>query len=68
MNQSTPEKAPNRRASGWGLFILICGCVIFGILMSVRTELESQWLRAFVAACAAFVLGMAITQSKKFRE
>lgn len=68
MNQSTEEKTQPRRTGGWGWFILICGCIVFGILMSTRTEFESHLARAFVAACAAFVLGLAISQSKKFRK
>jgi hypothetical protein len=67
MTEETQKPAVSRRAGGWGLFILICGCVIFGMMMSWRTEMESRGERAFVAACAAFVLALAISQFRKVR-
>jgi hypothetical protein len=47
---------------------LICGVILFGTLMGIRTEFHSIWIRALVAGCAFAVLGLLVLPFRKQRE
>jgi len=65
MNDKTPDlKGPSiGRRCGW----IILGSVIFGILMSGRTEFQSPLARSLLAGCAAAILALCISQSRKIK-
>ena len=44
--------------SGEQIAQLIFGIVLFGVLMGLRTELHSLWLRMLVAGCAGAALAI----------
>jgi len=49
------------RRCGW----IILGSVLFGILMGGRAEFQSPWMRSLIAGCAAAILALCISQSRK---
>jgi hypothetical protein len=49
-----------------GLGVVVFG-VLFGILMAIRYELSSMWLRALCAGCAGGVLGLMIFMNSRLR-
>lgn len=51
------EKSPARVTIGQMAF-MAAGIVVFGLLMGIRPSFESMWIRAGVAACAFFILGV----------
>ena len=46
---------------------LIIGIVLFGVIMGLRDEFTSVWMRALVAACAGGVIGIFVLPLKKYR-
>jgi len=52
-------------AGGAGWFF---GCAVFGLLMGVRAEFQSIWVRALVAGCAFAILGLCISQFRRVRD
>ncbi len=56
MDQDQKDKPP--RMSGEQIAQLIFGIVLFGVLMGLRTEFQSLWLRMLVAGCAGAVLAI----------
>jgi hypothetical protein len=45
----------------------ICGIILFGVLMGMRGEFASFWVRVLVAACASAVLGIFVLPLRKYR-
>ena len=45
----------------------ICGIILFGVLMAMRGESHSFWVRALVAGCAGAVLGIFVLPLRKYR-
>ena len=45
----------------------ICGLILFGVLMGMRGEFESFWMRALVAGCAGAVLAILVLPVRKYR-
>ncbi len=62
MNEEQPGKPAGLRPKQ--TLKLVIGIVAFGLLMGARTELQSIWVRAVVAACAAGVLVWALSQTR----
>lgn len=50
----------------FGILMAFLG-VLFGILMAIRYELSSMWLRALCAGCAGGVLGLMIFMTFRLR-
>jgi hypothetical protein len=46
----------------------LCYIIIFGVLMGIREEFHSIWVRALVAACAGAVLGALLSRPKRWRQ
>ncbi|MES2477084.1 MAG: hypothetical protein V4640_14965 [Verrucomicrobiota bacterium] len=47
------------------LSVLVLGILIFAVLMGIRDEIPSMWLRALVAGCAAVILLVSILHLRK---
>ncbi|MES2660342.1 MAG: hypothetical protein V4689_17090 [Verrucomicrobiota bacterium] len=47
------------------LGVLVAGILLFGVLMGIRNEFHSMWLRAMLAGCAAVILLVSILRTKK---
>jgi len=45
----------------------ICGIILFGVLIGMRGEFHSFWMRALVAGCAGAVLGIFVLPLRKYR-
>ncbi len=60
-NQEAPKVPPAQIAR------FICGIILFGVLMGVRTEFHSFWMRALVAGCAGAALGIFVLPLRKYR-
>ena len=46
---------------------LIIGIILFGVVMGLRDEFSSIWMRALVAACAGGVIGIFVLPLRKYR-
>jgi hypothetical protein len=56
-----PNAPDNRsRLTGPQINQIVIGVVLFGVLMGIREEFHSIWLRAVVAGCAGGVLGLLV--------
>jgi hypothetical protein len=51
--------------SGRQVAILVSGVLIFGLLMALRADMHSVWLRILCAGCAGAVLGLSLVYLKK---
>ena len=60
-----PDKTPEQSGRPWGRFIV--GCIVFGLLMSIREEFDFIWLRVAVAGCAFVALGVSLSFFRKTR-
>ena len=58
MNEAQRVSEKGKRGRAWALLVL--SVVLFGLLMAVRSELQSIWLRALVAGLAFAVLCLAV--------
>ena len=65
MNAPIANLAKKGRSGPW--LWLATGCVMFGVLMALRVEVHSTWLRAVLAACAFGGFGFARLVFKKAR-
>lgn len=65
MSTNTTSTAPNRRKLQF--LLLVIGILLFGILMGCREEFASSWQRSLVAAAAAVVLVLSVSQFRKNR-
>lgn len=63
MNPSATASTPRSRR----LLPLVIGIMVFGFVMGCREEFEERWQRALVAAAAAMVLGLSISNYRKTR-
>jgi hypothetical protein len=63
MNEQEPRPRVHveGRRCGW----IVASCVVFGVLMGGRAELQSVWVRSMVAGLAGAALALAIAQSRK---
>lgn len=46
--------------NGWKWLRLLLGCIVFGILMSIRQEVSGVWQRTAVAATGGLVLALTL--------
>jgi hypothetical protein len=68
VNNSKPDTREHAGARPWSWVVLVCGCILFGILiMSLFTEQVPMGGRIFFAGWAAVVLGITICQFRKLR-
>ncbi len=58
MSDDQKPKAP--KLAGAQIARFIVGSILFGVLMGLRGELASIWVRMLVAACAGAVLGACV--------
>jgi len=65
MNEEQKSKPP--RLSGGQIAQLIAGIILFGVLMGLRTEVQSVWLRMLVAAGAGTALAIAMLSVRRRR-
>jgi lysylphosphatidylglycerol synthetase-like protein (DUF2156 family) len=45
----------------------ICGIILFGVLMGIREDFHSIWVRTLVAGCAGAVLGIFVLPLRKYK-
>ena len=45
----------------------IIGIILFGVLMGLREDFHSVWVRMLVAGCAGGVLGIFVLPLRKYR-
>jgi hypothetical protein len=45
----------------------VFGIILFGVLMGIREEFASIWIRMLVAGCAGAVLGILLLPVRRFR-
>jgi hypothetical protein len=63
MNDPKPTRTTGHGGREWGW--LVVGIVLFAILMALRVEIQSSWLRAGVAGLAAAALMFGIIRFKQ---
>ena len=63
MDEEKKDKSPPMAGDQVAQFIL--GVVLFGVLMGLRTEFHSVWIRMLVGACAGAALGIFVLGSKR---
>jgi hypothetical protein len=62
MDEEQKGKSPPMSGNQVAQFIF--GVVLYGVLMGLRTEFRSVWMRMLVGACAGTVLGMFVLLPK----
>jgi uncharacterized membrane protein len=65
MNDDQRQKAP--RVPPVQIARFICGIALFGVLMGIRGEFASIWIRMLIAGCAGAVLGFFVLPLRKYR-
>jgi len=65
MNTFAAPGSGNRKNHPWLAFI--CACVVFGVLMALREEMRSIWLRSAITGCAfaSFVIALLYIRKPK---
>ncbi|MGD0651026.1 MAG: hypothetical protein ABSA97_07785 [Verrucomicrobiia bacterium] len=58
MNENQSGKRP--RMTGPQILRFIVGVVCFGVLMGIRQEFSSMWVRVIVAGCAGAILAICV--------
>ena len=64
MNENPSGK--RLRMSGPQILRFIVGVVCFGILMGIRQEFSSMWVRAIVAGCTGAILVICVLPLRKY--
>jgi hypothetical protein len=57
---SAPSKPDSENKNYHPWLALVCACVVFGVLMELRAEMHSIWLRSAIAGCAFASYGIAL--------
>jgi hypothetical protein len=65
MSEEQKQEASNVPPAQIARFI--CGLILFSVLMGMRGEFDSFWVRALVAGCAGAVLGIFVLPLRKYR-
>jgi hypothetical protein len=65
MSDDQKPKAPSVPASQ--IVRLIIGMVLFGVLMGLREDFQSVWMRMLIAGCAGGAIGIFILPLRKYR-
>ena len=60
-NQEAPKVPPAQ------IVRFIFGIILFGVLMGMRGEFDSIWVRMLIAVCAGAVLGICVLPLRKYR-
>ncbi len=61
------HKQEPSRPTGGQIAQLVLGIVLFGVLMGIRGEFASIWIRMFVAGCAGAALAISVLMLRKRR-
>ena len=61
------QKPERPRLAGAQIAQFVFGIILFGVLMGLREESASVWVRMLVASCAAAVLGIFVLSLRKYR-
>ena len=62
------QKAKPPPMSGDRITRFVFGVILFGILMGIRGEFHSIWVRVLVGACAGAVLGIFVLPFKRRKD
>ncbi len=65
MSDDQKQEAPKVPPAQIARFI--CGIILFGVLMGMRVEFTSVWVRMLIAGCAGAVLGIFVLPLRKYR-
>ena len=66
MSDDPKKEAP--RVPPAQILRFIIGILLFGVLMGLREEFHSEWLRILVAGCAGGALGIFVLPLRKYRD
>ena len=61
------EKKSPASFTGGQVVLMVAGIAVFALLMGIRQEFESMWIRAAVAAGAFMILGMTVAVVRRIR-
>ena len=64
---SDDQKPEAPKLTGVQIAQFIFGIILFGVLMGIRGEFDSIWVRMLVGACAGAVLGIFVLPLRKYR-
>jgi len=64
---SDDQKHEPPRMTGAQIAQFVFGIILFGVLMGIREEFASIWIRMLVAGCAGAVLGILLLPVRRFR-
>ena len=64
---SDDQKRGPPQVPGWEIARLLIGIVLFGVLMGLREEFHSFWMRALIAGCAGGAIGIFVLPLRKYR-
>lgn len=65
MSEGQKQEPPRVPAAQIARFII--GIILFGVLMSLREDFHSVWIRMLVAGCAGGVLAIFVLPLRKYR-
>jgi hypothetical protein len=65
MSNDQNEERPRLTRAQIAQFVV--GVILFGVLMGIRGEFDSIWIRMLVAACAGAIFGIFVLPLRKFR-
>ena len=65
MSDDKKPEAPKLTAAEIAQFVF--GIILFGVLMGIRGEFDSVWVRILIAACAGAVLAIFVLPLRKYR-
>jgi len=65
MREDEKPEGPKLTAAQIAQFIL--GIILFGVLMGIRGEFDSVWVRILIAASAGAVLAIIVLPLRKYR-
>jgi hypothetical protein len=52
---------------GFEIVRLVVGIILFAVLMGLREDFHSFWMRAIVAGCAGGAIGIFVLPLRKYR-
>jgi hypothetical protein len=64
---SDEQKQDPPKVPAWQIVRFVVGIVLFGVLMGLRDEFHSEWLRILVAGCAGGVIGVFVLPLRKYK-
>ena len=65
MSDDQKQEPPKVPAGQIARFII--GIILFGVLMGLREDFHSVWIRMLVAGCAGAILGVFVLPLRKYR-